>query len=91
VDYIIILFIELGCEALRLVYTSLLPFGIVSEPSMACAKAWLLIALVTMCTLGFPAIHLICNTDYSVRLLFGTWSDVTVDCSTAELPRKATR
>ena len=88
VDYIIILFIELGCEALRAAFADLLPCGIVSEPSMHFCKAWLLIALATNCALGFPAIHLICNIDYSIRLLFRTKSNVTVDCSTAKLPRK---
>ena len=90
VDYIIILFLELGCEALRAAFAGLLSCEIVSEPSMEInSKAWLLIALVTnvICTLGFPAIHLIFNIDFSIRLLFRTKSNVTVDCSTAELPR----
>ena len=49
-------------------------------------KAWLLIALAN--AIGVPAIHLVCNIDFSIRLLFWTWFNVTVDCSTAELPRK---
>jgi hypothetical protein len=45
----------------------LLPLGIVSGPSITFVKAWLLIALVY--TVGVPAIHLVCNIDFSIRLL----------------------
>jgi hypothetical protein len=84
-DYIIIRSGDCGCEALRSNYLDLLPYGIVSEPSMEYSKAWLLIVLAF--TLGVPAIHLIFNTDFPVRLLFRTLFNVTADCSTAELPR----
>ncbi len=46
----------------------LLPLGIVSEPSIICMIAWLLIALAL--AVGVPAIHLVCNIDFSIRLLF---------------------
>ena len=64
----------------------LLLLRIVSEPSIRHSlKAWLLIALA--CAIGVPAIHLVCNIDFSIRLLFWTLFNVTVACSTAELPR----
>ena len=49
-------------------FHNLLPLGIVSEPSITCVKAWLLIALAY--AVGVPAIHLVCNIDFSIRLLF---------------------
>ena len=71
VDYIIT-----GCIATLTVQGAsnafvciLLPEGIVSEPSIRFTlKAWLLIALA--CAVGVPAIHLVCNIDFSIRLLF---------------------
>jgi hypothetical protein len=47
---------------------ALLPFGIVSEPSVTFVTAWLLIALAY--AVGVPAIHLVFKIDFSIRLLF---------------------
>lgn len=50
-------------------FHNLLQLRIVSEPSVRFTlKAWLLIALA--CAIGVPAIHLVCNIDFSIRLLF---------------------